>query len=269
MGRDRIALSALIHYAEKLPADALPYLGRLASIVLVLPAKARRQFLRGLTAIFGHLPADHECGIRRIREVPLEEETKSNAIQDANHLRMKVGLAEKEYLWKFFSALSKARTLQEYYGLLDTFEAEGQEAMDSILEGGAFRSGGLVSELLGENVPVGERQAVVSEQRKPHPTYDRRERELRVGDVVLRRYGKFNYHEPILKAFQKAKWQRRVPIPSEFDGWDERLQDAIEQLNTPQKGKPMLIRFRLHEKYILWEWRNNVSPHEPIKSVGP
>jgi putative SOS response-associated peptidase YedK len=63
----------------------------------------------------------------------------------------------------------------------------------------------------------------------------------------------------LAKAFQKAGWAKgRIRIPRFFCDPD-RLRETIDQLNTPQKHRPMLIRFRLYGKYIVWEWRNSVT----------
>jgi hypothetical protein len=94
------------------------------------------------------------------------------------------------------------------------------------------------------------------DQSKQLPIYDPVARELRVGDVVIRRYGKLNFHEKILQAFQDAGWEKgRIRIPGFYHSNPDRLRETIDQLNTPQKDRPMLIRFRLHGKDIVWEWR--------------
>jgi hypothetical protein len=252
MGLDSITLPALTHYADKLPTEVSPHLGPLAHIGLFLTGGSRRRFFRGLTAIFGYVPADHRRGMERILETrQLDYAMRVDAVRDANRLRRAVPPAEREAISKFFRALRGARALREHYRLLDPHEPEGEETVASILDGTAFRSGGLVSRLLGQRVQPAE----VGDRSRQLPTYDPTARELRVGAVVMRRYGKPNYHERILKAFQKAEWKRRVPVPRFFHSDPDRLRETIDQLNTPQKDRRMLIRFRLHEKYIVWEWR--------------
>jgi hypothetical protein len=257
MDLDGITMPALTHFADRLPAEALSPLGSLAHIGLFLSGKSRRRFLRGLAAIFGYAPAEHKRGMRVLLEVPeLDDGMCLDAVRDANRLRRKVALVERESVGKFFRALWGARALREYYRLLDPFEGEGEDTVDSILDGRAFRSGGLVSRLIGEDARPPERPAGGGDHNKQLPTYDPIARELRVGDVVMRRYGKFNYHEIILKAFRRAGWEKgRILIPRFFRSNPDRLGDTLDQLNTPQKGRRMLIRFRLHEKYIVWEWR--------------
>jgi hypothetical protein len=253
---DRITLPALTHFADRLPDGALPHLGSLAHIGLFLSGQSRRRFLRGLAAVFGHAAAEHKRGMKVLLAIPeLDEEMRLDAVRDANRLRQKVDLVERESVGKFFRALWGARTLREYYHLLDPFEPEGEEAVNSILEGRAFRSGGLVSRFIGVDARPPQRPAEVDGNRNLLPTYDPVARELLLGDVVMRRYGKFNYHEVILEAFQKAGWNPRIPIPPSFHSNPDRLRATIDQLNTPQKHRRMLIRFRLHEKYIVWEWR--------------
>lgn len=254
---DSITLPALTHYADKLPATALPHLGSLAHIGLFLSRTCRRRFLRGLTEIFAHLPADRQRGMQRLLQISeLDYEMRCDAVRDASRLRQQVAPEERESICKFFRALWGARALREYYSLLDPYEAEGEDNVESILDGSAFRSGGLVSRLLGNNVLSLEQPAPrATNQKTQRPTYDSKARELRVGDTVIRRYGKFNYHEQILKAFQKAKWNKRIKTPPSFSNYPDRLRETIDQLNTAQKNRPMLVRFRLHEGYVVWDWR--------------
>lgn len=162
---------------------------------------------------------------------------------------------EREYVAKFFRALRRARDLRKYYDLLDLFESDGEDTVASIFDGTAFRSGGLFARLLGENVPHSQPTAEKVIDRKTQlPTYDKSARELRMGDVVMRRYGKRNFHEEIIEAFQEAGWKAQILIPAFFSDPD-RLRETIDQLNTPQKDRPMLIRFRLHGEHVTWEWR--------------
>lgn len=255
---ERIALPALTHYAGKLPADVLPHLGSLAHIGLFLSGTSRRRFFRGLAAIFGFRPADHKKGMRWLLQISaLDYGITCDAVREANRLRNKVPSLERESICKFFRALRGTRTLREYYHLLDPYEAEGEDNVESIIDGRAFLPGGLVSGLLGAKVaPSSQVPAVtVDDQKKLLPTYDKDARELRVGDTVMRRYGKHNFHEHILEAFQNAKWKERIPIPSCFTTYPDRLRETIDQLNTLQKHKPMLIRFHLHGKYVVWKWR--------------
>jgi hypothetical protein len=273
MNLDKIALPALTHFADKVPADALPHLGSLAHIGLFLSGKPRRLFFKALNAIFGLQPEDHKKGMEILLELPLDYSVKCDAVRYANRLRKKMGgYIEREYIRKFFRALQRVRILREQFHLLDTYEGEGEDTEESIHEGKAFRPGGLVSRLLGENVRQAQEPAVkVKGQKKQLPTYDKDARELRVGDVVMRKYCKVNYHERILEAFQKTKWRKKdIPVPESFQSYPDRLRATIDQLNTPQKNKHMLIRFGLHErmppnglnpgskaeKYIFWEWRN-------------
>jgi len=257
MRLDTITLPALTHYADKLPADALPHLGSLAHLGLFLSRSDRRRLFRGLLAIFAPLPEGHKSGMKQLLEIAeLDDEMKRDAVRNANRLRQKVALMERESICKFFRALREARTLRKYYELLDPYEVEGEETVDSILDGRAFRTGGLVSRLLGKSVPAAQPPSEVGNQSKQLPTYDPIARELRVGDVVMRGYNKVNFHEEILNAFQEVNWTKRIRIPSFFSDDPDRLRETIDQLNTPPKNRPMLIHFRLHGKDIVWEWRN-------------
>jgi hypothetical protein len=262
MNLDKIALPALTHFADKVSADALPHLGSLAHIGLFLSGKSRRLFFKGLAALFGE---GNKEGMGHLLEVSeLDAGLRYDAVREANRLRQKMdGYVEREYVRKFFWALRRARSLRQWYHLLDPYEGKDEDAVHSILDGTAFRSGGLVSRLLGENPPPAQEPAIKAKGQKTElPTYDKDARELRLGDVVMRRYGKDNLHEKILEAFQKAKWKSRIPIPACFysDVQGQKLarkclQDTIDQLNTAQKHKPMLIRFRVHDKEIVWERR--------------
>jgi hypothetical protein len=235
----------------------LPHLGSLAHICLFLSGTCRRRFFGGLKAIFALLPEDHKRGMQRLLEISeLDNEMKCDAVRDANRLRQKVPPVEWEYIRKFFRALWKAKHFREYYLLLDPYEADGEDKVESIMNGKAFRSGGLVSGLLGEKVVPPAQDPAVKVNDQKLPTYDKDARELRVGNSVMRRYGKANFHEQILEEFQKAKWTKRIKIPPFFSDYHDRLRETIDQLNTPQKKRPMIVRFRLHEAYIFWEWRN-------------
>jgi hypothetical protein len=258
---DEITMPALTHYADQLPPDVLPHLGSLAHLGLFLSGKSRRQFFRGLAAIFSYMPADHKSGMERVLDVPeLDYQMKGDALREANRMRRKVDAVEWEYVRKFFRALRGARALREYYHLLDQFETDGEEAVHSILDGSAFRSGGLVSMLLGEKVAAAQQLAEVNGQGKQLPTYDKDARELRAGNKVMRRYdGKQNKHEIILKAFQRAKWTKRIKIPSCFSNDPRLLRETLDQLNTPQKSRPMLIRFGQQGNKLYWEWRTIIS----------
>jgi hypothetical protein len=185
----------------------------------------------------------------------LDYDLRCDAVRDANRLRQRLSWLEREAACTFFRALWRARSLREYYLLLDQYESDGEEAVQSILNGSAFISGGLVARLIGQTGPRPETPAELPHPTDSFPSYDPVTRELRLGHILMRRYTKQNFHERILQAFQRNTWEARIRIPRFFTSNPERLREAIDQLNTPQKDKPMLIRFRLDGKYILWERR--------------
>jgi hypothetical protein len=251
---DKTTLPALTRYADKLPAAALPHLGSLAHLGLFFTRKTRRWLFRGVKAIFSPLPGAREKGRDAFLKIAdLDPEMQLDALDEANSLRQKVDPVEQEYVLRFFRALSGAKILRKHCQLLDPFEVEGEDMVESIMAGTAFRSGGLVSRLIGERTPCDQQAGDVDDRSSQLPTYDSRARELRVGNVVMRRYGKDNYHEIILKGFQKARWKTEIPIPDQFSNYPDRLRETIDQLNTPLVGKPMLIRFGLHDKNIYWK----------------
>jgi hypothetical protein len=266
MNPDTLRLNALVQHAKQLPDAALPHLGDLAHLGLWLSGISRRRFFRGVASIFGCGAADHRKGMLMLLRIPeLDHDLACHAVQEANRLRRAVSLMERENVQKFFRALRKATLLRDYFLLiLDVFESEGEDVLWSIFDGTAFREGGLafrLAENLGSCLP-GSRSEIRADsnqggvQERPLPTYDRAARELRVGLSLLRRYCRFNYHEDILMAFQAVGWCCRIPIPQQFSEYPERLQETIDQLNTPQKGKPMLLRFRLHGGSVVWEWQH-------------
>ena len=145
----------------------------------------------------------------------------------------------------FFRPFGRARDLRKYYDLLDLFESDGEDTVASIFDGTAFRSGGLFARLLGENVPHSQPTAEKVIDRKTQlPTYDKSARELRMGDVVMRRYGKRNFHEEMIERFQEAGWKAQILIPAFFSDPD-RLRETIDQLNTPQKDRPDAYPFQV------------------------
>jgi hypothetical protein len=154
-------------------------------------------------------------------------------------------------LW-YFRALRDAQLLRDYYDRLDPFSVEGEETVESIFAGTAFRPGGLVESLLAGS-PARCASEVGPDGRQP-PSYDPDVRELRVGGLVMRRYdARDNHHELILKAFQQVGWdRRRVKIPRQLEE-PKRLGDTLRQLNKPQKKRPMLIHFGRQGEYIFWE----------------
>jgi hypothetical protein len=256
MNLDHITLSALTHYADKLPGATLPHLGLLAYIGLHLSSRSSRRFFNNLTTIFEHSPARRRTGMQRLlRMSQLDEDVKQDAVREAVRLRRWITLPQqKEWLRKVFMALRNARLLREYCQLLDLGETDGQNNAESILTGEAFRAGGLVSHFIGTNgtCPVTCPPNIIASQ--PHtPTYDADNAELRLGSTVMRRYNKWNLHEELLQAFQEAHWAHRISIPPTLVTHD--LKDIIRQLNKPQKDKQMLIRFRQDRRQITWEWR--------------
>ena len=102
--------------------------------------------------------------------------------------------------------------------------------------------------------PEGERQK---------PVYDALLRELRVGEVVTRVYRQpARNQEALLRAFQGAGWKCRIRAPKQLCHDPRRLRETLDQLNTPQKGRPKLLQFRGDGtgSGVMWEWVEHPAP---------
>lgn len=97
----------------------------------------------------------------------------------------------------------------------------------------------------------------------PAPTWDRVQQELRVGDVVVKRFRvPAESQETILAAFEEEAWPARIddPLPPRGDQSPKRrLQETIKSLNRNQKQP--IIRFLGdgNARGILWKYCDSAS----------
>jgi hypothetical protein len=170
-------------------------------------------------------------------------------------------------LWGARDSLPQLSTERGYYGTLKTFCTLGRVVERRVtlppragppaqfflrdVPGDAFA----FSEKVLERLVGSASRSSMARPSQQLPTYDPVDRDLRVGAAVSRHYNKDNRHEVILKAFQRNRWKHRIRVPSLFSD-PKVLRDTIDQLNTPQKNKPMPIHFGLDAWHLVWNWRN-------------
>lgn len=90
---------------------------------------------------------------------------------------------------------------------------------------------------------------------RPLPVWDKERRELKCGNVLMKRYRqKPGNQESLLGAFQEAGWAPKA-IDSPMKRNPRRLGYTLESFNKPQQNRDMLIRFSLDgETGVLWNW---------------
>jgi hypothetical protein len=95
--------------------------------------------------------------------------------------------------------------------------------------------------------------------RRPNPTWDRELRELRVGELVIKRFRQPAQNQvTVLASFQELCWPRRIDDPLTGDGEVEpkrRLRDTVFALNRNHVAAKVLgFEADGTGAGIIWKW---------------